>query len=101
MEKTGTYYYTCATHNDSGEVHCTKSDTGFKELDRPHTYSKFISLCLPKESADRKVGKITSPAVGLLGAFAALHAYATADTVEDKILTSELGTRDYIILNKS
>ncbi len=114
----GHYYYQCGSQIDkgsrlegiayTGEVHCTKSDVEFKNLDKPEDYGKITQIILSKATAERKMATgvesvalpitvVGGPAAAI-GLVAAASAYAGAETGETRILTDELGTSNYFIL---
>jgi predicted lipoprotein len=103
----GMYYYQCGTNIKSTEIHCTKSDTGFKDFHNPSDYTNVMRLSLRKEAAEKKImsgseaAMIGASAVsGVVGLFSVANAYAGAETGESRILTDELRTSSYIIINK-
>lgn len=96
MSSNEKYFYQCGTKHDSGEVHCIKSVTNFKNFDNPSDYGKIILLSLKKSDADKKLlRQLYSPS--FVGAIAA---FANAETGETRTLTAELNTSSYIIINK-
>ncbi len=88
------YYYKCGTHIHTGDVVCNKSLTNYKDFDIPTNYEKILTLSLSKSFADKKHSG--AGGLGIFGAFARL---ANAETGETHVLTKELGTPDYIIIN--
>ncbi len=95
------YYYKCGVNNTTIMTDCTKSQTGFKDFDKPEEYGNITHIALNKETAERE--HTNRPPIGLSGvgqAFWWLTADNKVETGEARILSSELGTNMYTIIEK-
>ncbi len=76
------YYYLCAKHYKTQEYECNKSSKEFLPFENQGDYKEIKLICLPKKSAETSVGFLYS------------------QTVEDKVLSQELKTPNYIVHDK-
>jgi hypothetical protein len=103
---TNLYYYKCGVNNNTTQVDCTKSQTDFKEFDKPEDYTNVMILAISKEIAETESQTFIPPSgTGVLASASWLMKSRTAMmTGEERILSSELytdiGTRKYNIIDK-
>jgi hypothetical protein len=76
------YYYLCAKHYKTEQYHCNKSSKEFRPFENQGDYKDFTLICLPKTTAEKSVGIFS------------LH------TLEEKVLSQQLKTSNYILHNK-
>ncbi len=79
------YYYLCAKHYKTEVYHCNKSSKEFLPFEHQGDYRNFKLICLEKTQAE----KISGGVFGL-----------SFQTVEEKVLSKELNTSNYILHNK-
>lgn len=98
------YYYMCAKHIPTDQIHCLKHPYRFRNFYDPHEYTKFIAIALSQKTAERKC-LLSSKGVlytgGLLMRIATLISIEPWSVVtgEQQILRAELGTDKYMILD--
>ncbi len=91
------YYYKCGTHTKTNVVTCIKSSNDYKDFNEPEDYHTIVRLSLRKSFADKKMPTTYGLAFGVMGA---LYTYSNLQTGETQVLTEELKTPYYAIINK-
>ncbi len=91
------YYYKCGTNNKTNQHVCTKSQTGFKEFDKPEEYKNIIHIALNKETVER-ISSITHPYADNFWPY--WQRESKAEKGEIRILTAEIGTDNFNIIEK-
>jgi hypothetical protein len=102
------YYYMCATKIATGEVHCTKSESEVKLLDRIEEYKNMTTFSLSKKGADRLIYKDLDYSGGNAMAILKVASvvagvsqqYGYTEKGEDAMLRAKLGTSNYSIYRK-
>ncbi len=90
------YYYKCGTHNTTRVVTCIKSSNDYKDFNEPEDYHTIVKLRLEKSFAEKKV---PGP-VDLYISFFGFLTYTHTQTGEAEVLSKELKTSHYAIINK-
>lgn len=103
---TDMYYYKCGVNIGTNQVDCTKSQTNFKEFDKPEDYTTVMVIAINKETAEKESLTFIPPSgTGVLASASWLmKSRSTMMTGEERILSSELhadlGMRQYNIIDK-
>lgn len=98
------YYYMCAKHIPTDQIHCLKHPYRFRNFYDLHEYTKFTAIALSQKTAERKFVESSEGVLstgGLLVGIANMFTIAnrTVITGEQKILRDELETDKYMILD--